>query len=270
MIEIFKTFLPNRFCAKMVCVGLFVLASALTAQTANVFIQPVEHNINVDSSVIVTVSISDVIDFHSYSITIPYDGSLVEITDVNELDFLSSHSTLFFPNINAAQNSLLVDCAILGTNTQTGSGNLFEVEFNAKAAGNVNLNLQNIILRDSQNNDIPFTTSGSIIRISPVTDVEENVLNDVKKNIISNFPNPFNNATTISYYSNYGKRIEFKVFSILGKEVYSKIDESMIVGEHKFYWYGKSSFGTELPSGIYLITINEGNNIFTKKITLLK
>jgi type IX secretion system substrate protein/cohesin domain-containing protein len=270
MIDFLKTFFLNRFCAKMFCALLFGLASALTAQTASVFIQPGEHNINVDSSVIVTVSISDVIDLHSYSITIPYDGSLVEITDVIELDFLSSHSTLFFPNINAAQNSLLVDCAILGTNTQNGSGNLFEIEFYASGSGDVNLILQNIILRDSQNNDIPFTSSGGIIRISPVTDVKENVLNEVKKNIVSNYPNPFNNATIISYYSNYGKRIEFKVFSMLGKEVYSKIDESMIVGEHKFYWNGKNNFGTELSSGIYLITINEGNNILTKKITLLK
>ncbi len=160
--------------------------------------------------------------------------------------------------------------AILGTNTQTGSGNLFEIEFYASGSGEVDLILQNIILRDSQNNDIPFTASGGIIRISPVTDVKENDLNGVKKIILSNYPNPFNNSTVINYYSNYGEQINFKIFSILGKEVYSEEDESMFIGEHKFNWNGKNNFGTELPSGIYLITISEGNNIFTKKITFLK
>ncbi len=111
MIDFLKTLYLNRLCAKMVCVVLFSFATVLTAQSASVFIQPIEHNINVNSSVIVTVSISDVNDLHSYSIALPYDGSIVEITDVNELDFLSSHSTLFFPNINTAQNSLLVDCS---------------------------------------------------------------------------------------------------------------------------------------------------------------
>ncbi|MBL1214918.1 MAG: T9SS type A sorting domain-containing protein [Ignavibacteriae bacterium] len=270
MRSILKIFLLSRIDALLFCLAAFSFVSILKAQTANVYIQPVEQNINADSSIFVTVSISNVSDLHSYSITLPYEGSLVEITDVNELDFFAAHSILFFPKINSAQNSLLVDAAILGPNTQTGSGDFFEVEFKAKAAGVVHLNLQNIILRDSQNNDIPFTTSGGIIRINPVTDVSEIYNERASINTISNYPNPFNNSTVIIYNANYNEQIELKIFSLLGDLVFSKQAMGIPNVENKFNWNGKNNLGVELPSGIYLVTIFEKDIFASKKITLLK
>jgi hypothetical protein len=270
MRSILKTYLLSRIYLLIICFASFSFISKINAQTANLFIQPVEDIINVDSSISITLSISNVSDLHSYSITLPYDGSLVKVTDVDELDFLASHSTLFFPNINTAQNSLLVDCAILGTNTQSGSGDLFEIKFTALSSGDVDLNLQNIILRDGQNNDIPYTSSGALIRINPITGISELLTEKILQKKINNYPNPFNNSTVIIYHSNYDEQIELKIFSFLGDLVFSQRVLGIQNGEIKFYWNGKSNFGEGLPSGIYLVTIFEKDIFTSKKITLLK
>jgi hypothetical protein len=260
----------NRIFVKFFCLAAFSFVSIIKAQTASVFIQPVEQNINVSSTTYISVSISDVSDIRSFSITIYFGNTLIEITEVNELDFFSQHSTMFLWNVYLGQGKLIVDASIYGVGSQSGSGDLFEVEILALGSGVADLSLQDIILRDSENNDIPFTSENGSITINPVTSIDEK--NDQNEFVskLSNYPNPFNNSTVINYYSTEGKIIEFKVFSILGVEVYSQLDNSMITGDHKFYWNGKNQFGNSLPSGVYLISVSENDKIVTKKITFLK
>ena len=82
----------------------------------------------------------------------------------------------------------------------------------------------------------------------------------------SNYPNPFNPATTIEFTLPEAGRAVLRVVNLLGKEVAVLFDEEAVAG--KFY---RVSFdGSHLPCGMYFCTIEQGNNRVVKKLLLLK
>jgi hypothetical protein len=95
--------------------------------------------------------------------------------------------------------------------------------------------------------------------------------------IESNYPNPFNSATTIVYaVANLGPipaEISIEIYDIMGRKVRILVNERKEVGIHKVIWDGKGDGGEELPSGIYFATINQWGMDFMripKKLVILK
>ncbi len=85
-----------------------------------------------------------------------------------------------------------------------------------------------------------------------------------------NYPNPFNPSTTISFALPVDSRINFRVFNILGQEVYQELNNNLSAGSHTIQFNA-----AELTSGIYLYTVDavgvNGNNFSsTKKMILAK
>src|SRR3989339_118691 len=92
--------------------------------------------------------------------------------------------------------------------------------------------------------------------------------------IVGNYPNPFNPTTTIIIRINKASSLSvklLKIYDILGRLV-AIIDVSNLrEGEHSILFNGKDMFGNNLPSGIYLIHLQVGNEISSSlKINLLK
>jgi hypothetical protein len=67
-----------------------------------------------------------------------------------------------------------------------------------------------------------------------------------------NFPNPFNPSTSVQYRLSEPSRVEFKVFSLLGKEIAVLDAGAKPAGDHTVVWNGKDQSGNRLPSGMYL------------------
>lgn len=82
---------------------------------------------------------------------------------------------------------------------------------------------------------------------------------------ISNFPNPFNPATTIKYQLPEAGVVTIKVYDILGKEVAELVNENKGAG-----YYNIVFDASELTSGIYIYTIQVNNFVESKKIMLVK
>ncbi len=80
-----------------------------------------------------------------------------------------------------------------------------------------------------------------------------------------NYPNPFNPSTTISYAVPTNSFVSLKVYSILGTEVASLVNETQAAGR-----YTVRFTATQLSSGVYFYRIVAGNFVDTKKLTLLK
>ena len=76
-------------------------------------------------------------------------------------------------------------------------------------------------------------------------------------------PNPFNSIQRIILTGNSGKRIKLSAYNILGKEVAEIFDG--YPGENEIIWDAGS-----LPSGIYLILLEEGNRQTVKKSVLIR
>ena len=84
--------------------------------------------------------------------------------------------------------------------------------------------------------------------------------------LLAPYPNPFNPRTTINFslIENHDN-LSIKVYDIRGRLVETLYAGFMPYGYHTIIW-NASNFA----SGIYFVNMIAGDNIFNKKITLLK
>ncbi|OGB63757.1 MAG: hypothetical protein A2Y94_05625 [Caldithrix sp. RBG_13_44_9] len=85
-----------------------------------------------------------------------------------------------------------------------------------------------------------------------------------------NFPNPFNNATTISYYLPEAARVELKIYNLLGEEVKILVDEFQNPGHKELSWEGRDNSGRTVSSGIYISRIVAGDVTESSRLMFLK
>ncbi len=69
-----------------------------------------------------------------------------------------------------------------------------------------------------------------------------------------NYPNPFNPSTTISYRLSAFSHVKLTVFNALGQEVRTLVNERQSAGIHTVRFNGAN-----LPSGVYMYTLQSGN-----------
>lgn len=78
-------------------------------------------------------------------------------------------------------------------------------------------------------------------------------------------PNPANTFTNLSFYLTYNADINLTVTNVLGEVVYAEQKGQTASGNQNF------KITTEtLPAGIYLVNVNAGKEILTKKIIVVK
>lgn len=82
-----------------------------------------------------------------------------------------------------------------------------------------------------------------------------------------NYPNPFNPETVINWQIAANSHVTLKVFSILGKEVATLVDE---IKQPGIYHSTFSAIKYSIPSGIYFYRLSANDFIETKKFVLLK
>jgi len=80
-----------------------------------------------------------------------------------------------------------------------------------------------------------------------------------------NFPNPFNPTTNISFYLPKKSEVNIIVYNVLGQEVVTLVDEVKSAGRHIVQFDGKN-----LSSGVYICRMGIGNQVFKRKMMLLK
>lgn len=103
------------------------------------------------------------------------------------------------------------------------------------------------------------------------------IANNIKKpelpkhcSLSSNYPNPFNPATTISYSLPEKENVNISVYNINGKLVQILVNACKEAGSHNAIWNGKDQSGNTVSSGVYFYRINAGNFSETKRMLLVK
>ena len=125
---------------------------------------------------------------------------------------------------------------------------------------------------DSQNNLwISYQTGGlSKLAIEPVS-IQDELLTPVKTNLeLTNYPNPFNPNTTISFRLKESVPVCMKIFNIKGQMVRELSSGNKTAGAHSIGFDGKDSQGQTLSSGIYYVRLQAGTLNETRKILLMK
>jgi len=87
---------------------------------------------------------------------------------------------------------------------------------------------------------------------------------------LSNYPNPFNPETTISYNMIEDGNVSIDIFNVKGQKVRTLINEHVTAGDHSLVWNGTNNNEQKVSSGIYFYKMKSGNYSATKKMILMK
>jgi hypothetical protein len=86
----------------------------------------------------------------------------------------------------------------------------------------------------------------------------------------SNFPNPFNPETTISYDMAKSGRARLEVFNVKGQAVKTLVNGHVEAGTHFINWNGRNEAGNNVSSGIYFYRLTANGKTLTNKMMLMK
>ena len=88
--------------------------------------------------------------------------------------------------------------------------------------------------------------------------------------ISSCYPNPFNPSVTIEYSLEKESNVRLSVYNILGQRVRDIENSYKAPGTYTSIWNGFNNKGEQMPSGVYIIEVNNQESRSIKLITLLK
>ncbi|NLN85663.1 MAG: T9SS type A sorting domain-containing protein, partial [Candidatus Cloacimonetes bacterium] len=86
----------------------------------------------------------------------------------------------------------------------------------------------------------------------------------------SNYPNPFNPETTISYSVKEAAPVSIEIYNAKGQLVKTLVNEDKASGNYKVVWNGRDNNNQAVSSGIYFYKMQAGKYSSTKKMVLMK
>jgi len=83
--------------------------------------------------------------------------------------------------------------------------------------------------------------------------------------LFSNYPNPFNSQTSISFYLAENSLVTLDIYNIIGQKMETLLQERMLVGEYTVNWQAD-----DFASGVYFYQLIVGNYRNTRRMVLVK
>jgi len=244
-------------------------SGAMLAQSATVTVIPGQQRILPDSVGQVRIRVDSVLHLHAYHIQVSYDPHVLRCRGVAFLGFLGS-STFTSSLLDTVNGTATMDEAILGPGGQSGSGDLVLLRFLGVAEGTSVLSMTETDFRDTTNHTITVTTHDGSIRVGPPDGVRENGRGSRGQLRLESYPNPFNPSMTLRYSVEEGGESAIRIYTLLGKEVYSitRMDAPHSVQE--FRWRGNDRYNVSLPSGAYVVQLCRSQGVALTKVVLLR
>ncbi len=87
----------------------------------------------------------------------------------------------------------------------------------------------------------------------------------IKVQLLRNYPNPFNSATTIQYNLSQTRNVELAVFNLIGQRIATLTNQRQKAGSYSVVFKAGN-----LPGGVYICRLRINNSIFIRKMILLK
>jgi hypothetical protein len=88
--------------------------------------------------------------------------------------------------------------------------------------------------------------------------------------LVAIVPNPFNPTTTIHYSLAVPGNVEIHVYDVAGRLVQELVNGLRVAGPHSVAWTGTDRRGEAVASGIYFVRMVTPQQVFTKKMVMLK
>jgi len=94
----------------------------------------------------------------------------------------------------------------------------------------------------------------------------------VRMELSQNIPNPFNPSTTITFAvpGAYDVETRLEIYDIRGRKITTLTSGSFTPGWYEVTWDGSDSRGVPSGSGVYIYLLRVGDQVTTRKMTLLR
>jgi hypothetical protein len=174
-------------------------------------------------------------------------------------------------NITLNGGSGLVQNVVITVGTNTVSPNLDGSYFIELAPGSYSLTAHLDGYHDSTMVNITVD-AGQItsvnITLNYITANDNN--NNPVKIRLSNYPNPFNPVTNISFSISKTENLELSVYNLKGQKVNTVFSGIKNAGTHSFVWNGKDSDSNNVASGVYYVRLKTDTETLMHKMILIK
>jgi hypothetical protein len=87
---------------------------------------------------------------------------------------------------------------------------------------------------------------------------------------LSNYPNPFNPETTVSFILPSARDVTLSIYNLRGQKVKTLHEGLLPGGFHRMAWNGTDSQGKSVGSGLYFAKLEDGKHSQTRKLMLMK
>jgi hypothetical protein len=127
------------------------------------------------------------------------------------------------------------------------------------------IDLIGLINEDDYSN---FTSLIEVMNIhQPVSNEDVQVLSRLN---VSNYPNPFNPETTISFNIDNEQEALIVIYNLKGQRVYSQTKKDLLPGRNSITWKGNDNLGNQTASGIYFYKVVTESKSEYGKMMLIK
>ena len=108
------------------------------------------------------------------------------------------------------------------------------------------------------------------ISLDDAVGINETQLFPEQVKLFSNYPNPFNPETHITFYLPHSVFVTVSVVNVMGNTVKNLLHESKPKGNWSVTWDGRNDYGEFVSAGIYFCLLRVNGVKKTKKMVLLK
>jgi hypothetical protein len=91
-----------------------------------------------------------------------------------------------------------------------------------------------------------------------------------KCDLFTNYPNPFNGHTAISFRLKENSHVRLEIYSLTGEKVATLRSEIIKAGNHTSVWNGRNDAGETVASGTYFYRLTSNSEIKTRKMLFLR
>ncbi len=128
---------------------------------------------------------------------------------------------------------------------------------------------QNYSVLITANSEQTSASGQILIRAFEDVDDEDNVQTPQTLGL-TNYPNPFNPTTTISFSLEKKSTITLSIYNIKGQLINELAEDMYSQGTHTIEWDGAEERGKRVTSGIYFIRLKTSDSEVVRKVALIK
>ncbi|MCF7803094.1 MAG: T9SS type A sorting domain-containing protein [Candidatus Marinimicrobia bacterium] len=85
-----------------------------------------------------------------------------------------------------------------------------------------------------------------------------------------NYPNPFNPTTEIQFVLPKKSDVVLEVYDLLGNKVKTLVNKTLAANQYSYTWNATNELGKKVGAGMYIYRLKVGDQIQSKKMTLIK